>query len=363
MRRLLFGLLLFIAAAPLDARAGSQYIPPASSGGQPLNATLTSISDAVCVADTLLYCDGIDSIGETTVTAFARTVLDDANAAATLVTLGTGTAAVLNVGTGANNIVQRDGAGAYPSGDGSAITGISAPAAIPALYTIITDATIDPADWVDADDIGGATSVDKESAEGGRFLGMATNRLTGGGGVSGNRAQGLLTAVAGGDFLVEVPMGFSTTSLSDAVIACSLYTGAVFVDGADLDTANWYGLAQRWSFAAIGTSISTFHVMANTAGGAGKWAAWTTATAVAGLGANFGGLQLVMWLGRSGTTLTAYISRMGGIPVPVATWTVSAGAGYVGVRAAVEDYVAATVWDVVILGYGYQASAVLPWAL
>lgn len=40
-----------------------------------------------------------------------------------------GTAAALDVGTGANQVVQRDAAGKYPAGDGSAITGVGLAAA------------------------------------------------------------------------------------------------------------------------------------------------------------------------------------------------------------------------------------------
>lgn len=53
------------------------------------------------------------------VSSFGATLIDDANASAARSTLGLGTAAVLNVGTSANNIVQLDGSAKLPAVDGS----------------------------------------------------------------------------------------------------------------------------------------------------------------------------------------------------------------------------------------------------
>jgi hypothetical protein len=55
---------------------------------QPLDATLTAIAAIVTAADKLVYATGADTFSTTTLTAFARTLLDDANAAAALATLG-----------------------------------------------------------------------------------------------------------------------------------------------------------------------------------------------------------------------------------------------------------------------------------
>jgi len=59
------------------------------------------------------------------VSAFGLTLIDDADAATARGTLGLGTAAVLNVGTSANNVVQLDGSAKLPAVDGSQLTGIS----------------------------------------------------------------------------------------------------------------------------------------------------------------------------------------------------------------------------------------------
>lgn len=58
------------------------------------------------------------------VTPAGKALLDDANASAQRTTLGLGSAAVLNVGTGAGNVVQLDGSGKLPAVDGSQLTNL-----------------------------------------------------------------------------------------------------------------------------------------------------------------------------------------------------------------------------------------------
>lgn len=55
---------------------------------QPLDATLTALAAQVTAANQMIYSTGVDSFGMTALTAFARTLLDDADAAAALATLG-----------------------------------------------------------------------------------------------------------------------------------------------------------------------------------------------------------------------------------------------------------------------------------
>ena len=56
-------------------------------GKQPLDATLTALANLTTAANQLVYATGADSFTTTSLTAFARTLLDDANAAAARTTL------------------------------------------------------------------------------------------------------------------------------------------------------------------------------------------------------------------------------------------------------------------------------------
>jgi hypothetical protein len=55
---------------------------------QPLDATLTALAAVVTAADKLIYATGVDTFSTATLSAFARTLLDDADAAAARDTLG-----------------------------------------------------------------------------------------------------------------------------------------------------------------------------------------------------------------------------------------------------------------------------------
>jgi phage-related tail fiber protein len=63
---------------------------------QPLDATLTALAGVSTVADRLIYATGVDTFTVTPFTAFGRSLVDDANAAAGRSTLGLGTISTQN---------------------------------------------------------------------------------------------------------------------------------------------------------------------------------------------------------------------------------------------------------------------------
>jgi len=91
---------------------------------QPLDAGLTSISGLTTSADKMIYTTASDTYEVTSLTSAGRAILDDADATAQRTTLGLGTAATEDVGTGANNVVQLDGSSRLPAVDGSQLTNL-----------------------------------------------------------------------------------------------------------------------------------------------------------------------------------------------------------------------------------------------
>lgn len=71
---------------------------------QPLDATLTALALLTGSADKLPYFNGDDTAALTTLTAFAREILAQTDAAGIISKLGLGSAATRNVGTGTNQI-------------------------------------------------------------------------------------------------------------------------------------------------------------------------------------------------------------------------------------------------------------------
>ena len=92
---------------------------------QPVDADLTAIAGLTSAADKGIQFTGSGSAGVYDLTAAGKALLDDADAAAQRTTLGLGTAATVNTGTSAGNLVVLDGSAKLPAVDGSQLTNIS----------------------------------------------------------------------------------------------------------------------------------------------------------------------------------------------------------------------------------------------
>jgi len=109
----------------LASKADAAATTSALAGKQASHANLTALSGLTGAADRIAYFTGAGAMAITTFTSAGRALVDDADATAQRGTLGLGTAAVLNVGTSANNVVQLDGTGKLPAVDGSQLTGLA----------------------------------------------------------------------------------------------------------------------------------------------------------------------------------------------------------------------------------------------
>lgn len=92
---------------------------------QPKDATLTALAALSFVADRLAYSTGADAFALATLTSYARTLLDDVDAAAARSTLGLGsiaTQATSNVSITGGTIALASGSLGYATGSGGTVT-------------------------------------------------------------------------------------------------------------------------------------------------------------------------------------------------------------------------------------------------
>lgn len=80
-----------------------QMIEALGTDKQPLDATLTALAALALAADKLIYATGVDAVATTTLTAFGRSLIDDADAATARATLGAASPA--DIATAIANLV------------------------------------------------------------------------------------------------------------------------------------------------------------------------------------------------------------------------------------------------------------------
>lgn len=156
-----------VTISPSDAKrtfivknsSGQSVVLTQGSGG---NVTVLNGDSAI------VYCDGagagaaVVDVSSTFITSnnltVANNLSDLASASTARTNLGLGTAATLNVGTSANNIVQLNGSAQLPAVDGSLLTGIEGvPSGIIAIWSGAVSAI--PSGWVICDGTNGTPNL------------------------------------------------------------------------------------------------------------------------------------------------------------------------------------------------------------
>jgi hypothetical protein len=95
-----------------------------ADGALLLKSPVSAVNSLTAAADRVAYYTSASAAAMTPLTAFGRSLIDDADASAARTTLGLGTAATANTGTSAGNVPVLDGSARLPAVDGSQLTNV-----------------------------------------------------------------------------------------------------------------------------------------------------------------------------------------------------------------------------------------------
>ena len=261
---------------------------------------------------------------------------------------GLGTAATLDVGTGPSQVVQLTAASKLPAVDGSLLTGLSGGAwdwaqGVPSVT-----------DWPDALAAGAADDVCRSTVLGTGVkikAGYESDCTTAYGSV--DRAVGVLRSVGASDFRVAFRVQLSRPGVARAAGSTALIAGPVFVDGSDAAANSWYGVGL---YVSSSTLLTSEHLKLESTAGAARW---TTYSAFSGALVTPSWSEVDYVLERVGTDLNIYAAPARGAGFLIATHTVTAGAGLIGLRSQVL-FTSADEIDMHLLAYRSGLTE-LPW--
>lgn len=169
-----------------------------------------------------------------------------------------------------------------------------------------------------------------------------------------NRSMGILRSIAAGDFRVGMRYLVARPGVAIAATSSILVGGPVFVDGADPDTASWYGVAYYLSGST--TRTADIYSFKNEAG-AHRFDAYDGGYALQSGGISW--TEVDVFLERIGTTLNVYMGPVRSPGWLYGTFTVTAGAGLIGLRSQVLNN-ATDELDLTLTAYR-AGLASLPW--
>lgn len=211
-----------------------------------------------------------------------------------------------------------------------------------------------PADWTDAFALGSLVSVFKEAVTLG--VRMRTDKASDGTtDTDGNRVQGLLRSVPAGDFVVGLRFCLDRPGVAIGDTSTVVQGGPVFVDGEDAGDSSWYALQNYWSTAAWNNP--TLYRMEEE-DGADRFDSAAYAFGAILNAPALGVTPYDAFIQRSGTTLKMYLCPAGDVPQLAYTWTVTAGAGLVGLRLQHQSGVA---HDLMAVIQAFDTFGDLPW--